>query len=499
MKIAFCQVKINNEKKMTELRQYQLEAIEKVKKSFQCGKKTPILVLPTGAGKTVIAAEIIRRTINKNNKVLFLTHRQEIMKQTLKKLYDFGIIAGQIASGKPLTRDFVQVGMIQTVANRLNVLRHKPDLIIADEYHHFIANNFLKVIKYFGHVPRLGLTATPERLDGRGLCEISDDLIIGTSVSELVRQGYLAYPRIYAADKTDIDYKLVRGEFDKTEQEKNMRRRFIVGDVIEHYKQHLKYNPAACFCISQDHMTFMQKEFNSANIKAVKVYSGMSDIERENALKGIADGTYNIILSVDILGEGVDVPGLHGVIMLRKTTSLALYLQQAGRALRLAENKDCAYILDHCGNTKIHGHVLIDRDWSLEHGKRNYKKDKLPRTSTCPKCFAVWPGEPQKCFDCGFVFAQKKEISDQQRKPLQIIEGELRELFPEGFTGMEDILKFASQTQSKNDKERGKAALAMAFKYQDRDAIKAIGQVLGYKKGWTNWAHEYVMRNKREK
>jgi len=481
------------------LRSYQTKVIEDDKLLLKNGKRSILNVCPTGSGKTIIFSHITASAIEKGNRVLILTHRSEIMKQAMQKLYNYGVIAGQIASGKPLTRDYAQVAMVQTIVNRLNIIKHRPNLIIADEAHHCVSPTWKKVLSYYSDIPILGFTATPERLSGEGLIDIFSDMVLGPSISELVKQGHLAYPRIFRPPhESEENYRIVRGDFDRDQQEKAMTKKVIIGDIIEHYRKYLNGNPAACFCLHHNHMHQMYDVFTDANIRAVKVYSGMSDIERERALKGIADGTYNVILSVDILGEGVDVPGLHGVIQLRRTTSLSIHLQQCGRSLRLAPGKECAFILDHCGNTKIHGHVLADRDWSLDHGKRNFKKDKVPKTTSCPRCMAIWPGEPHKCFDCDFVFEQGNEnINNQQRKTPQMIAAELIEMLPPGFKDTDDLVNFVNRMQSADAKQRGKAVLAKAYQLSDKKAIAAMGKVLGYKAGWSHWAWEYMGKNRK--
>ena len=132
-----------------------------------------LIQAPTGSGKTMIFAEICRGAVERKNRTLVIVHRREIMEQTRAKLYDLGINAGLIAPGRPPTAEMVQVAMIQTLVRRLSTVR-RPDLIVADECHHVLPDNSHgRAVAYWREVPRLGFTATPERLSGEGLGESS--------------------------------------------------------------------------------------------------------------------------------------------------------------------------------------------------------------------------------------------------------------------------------------------------------------------------------------
>src|SRR5690606_30700581 len=152
------------------------------------------------------------------------------------------------------------------------------------------------------------------------------------------------------------------------------------------------------------------------------------------------------ITSCDVISEGMDVPGIVGCILLRRTLSLSLYLQQTGRALRPAPGKDHAIILDHAGNYKIHGHILDEREWSLDGEKKKDKKP-VPKMTDCPKCYAVWEGKVSKCLSCGYDFP-KIEIPKEEAK-FTIIKGELVAEFPD----LEDeLLDVAAKALAKQGK-----------------------------------------------
>jgi superfamily II DNA or RNA helicase len=392
----------------------------------------------------------------------------------------------------------IQVAMVGTLARRLKVIR-RPDLIIIDEAHHSVAGQWHKTLDYFDDVPHLGFSATPERLDGTGLRDIYDRLIMGPSISELVDQGYLAYPVMYRPpDEVTREFHIKRGDYDAKEQEQVMSKKKIVGDVIEHYRKYLDRLPVVCFCVSLAHCRHMENAFNAAGYRAKMVFGNMPTSERERAIKGLADGTIQVITSCDVISEGVDVPVMAGAILLRRTLSLGLYLQQVGRALRKYPGKEKSIILDHCGNYPLHGHVLADRDWSLDHGKRNHKKDRIPTTTSCPKCYAVWPGKPRTCPECGFSFADNESVAAQQRKTPEQIAGELVAALPEGTDPrkVRNLTGFVQQLQRFDSKTRQRAMIAKAYELQDKREIDALAKAVGYKPGWSHIAWTQILKNR---
>lgn len=414
---------------MLSLRPYQARGLDEIRVALRSDPSV-LYVLPTGGGKTVMFATMAKGAAAKRSDVLILVHRKEIFRQTLGSLSRLGLTCGQIAPKKPVTMDQIQVGMVQTVNIRKKAMR-RPDLIIIDEAHHVLEDNsYGSILKYWGEVKRVGFTATPERLDGRGLGENFDRMIVGPSIKELVRDGYLARPKLYRPPNDLIGaYHLTKGDFDLDEQEAAMdtrtrRGRQIVGDVIDHYRQHLDHKPVVCFCVSIKHSQIMALEFEAAGYRARAVWGNMDARERDAAILGLADGSVDVVTSCDVISEGVDVPVMAGAILLRRTMSLALYLQQAGRALRLSEGKTEAIILDHAGNYQLHGHVLEDREWSLSAASRRERGEKPPVTITCPACYGVWPGRPRTCPACGYDFGAAPE-GGEVGPEVRVIEGQL--------------------------------------------------------------------------
>ena len=466
------------------LRPYQTEIVKATVQAIRGLYRAPLIVAPTGSGKTVIFAHIATGAVKKNKRVLILTHRREILQQTVDKIAGFGIKAGQIISGKPTTDELIQVAMVGTLIRRLDSIPDQ-DLIIIDEAQHAVSNTWSKTINHFPDTLRMGFTATPERLSGEGLIEIFDTMILGPHTTDLVSEGFLSYPRMFSGPDVQAKSKLriTRGDYDKDDQVKRYKKATVIGSVIDHYREKLNGLPAVCFCVSIDHCHMMEAEFTAAGYKAQTITGKMSRSDRDSVIGGLSNGNVQVLCSCDVISEGVDVPVLAGCILLRRTKSLALYLQQIGRALRPYPGKKEAIILDHAGCFHDHGHPLDVREWSLEAKKRSKRGDvSKPVISVCPKCSGVWPGEPKTCPDCGYDLHTDRERA-AGRKPPKEIEGILREVLPREDIQLiravtDEVLRL--QLMQPGDKLRHMGYYVK--KYGDCERTRAMALVLGYKK-----------------
>jgi DNA repair protein RadD len=407
------------------LRPYQQQAVERVRDSFRTGSKRPLLVLPTGGGKTVCFSHITNGAAAKGNRVLILVHRQELLNQCHNSLKGIGVESGLICAG--LTQDpsqQVQVASVQTLVRRLDRVP-RPDLIIIDEAHHASAGSWQTVLKHWPEARTLGVTATPCRLDGKGLGDTFDDLIIGPEVSELISGGFLAQPIYYAPKMVDLTgVKTIAGDYSRHDVAERLDKPTITGDAVAHYAKICPGVPAIAFCSSIKHATNVADGFNANGFRAAVLDGKLSDHERADRIKGLAEGRYHVLTSCDIISEGTDIPVVTAAILLRPTQSLGLHLQQIGRVLRVAPNKPNAIILDHVGNViDRHGLAEEHRDWSLEgekKGKRSKALAQGPKYTQCPTCYAVHSPAPQ-CPQCGAV----KEV--KERSPEQV-DGTLEQL-----------------------------------------------------------------------
>ena len=384
-----------------QLRDYQSIAIQKVRKSIANRFTSSLLVLPTGSGKTFIFAEIVRLSRLKNKKVLILVHKRELIKQTCDELNLKNIKHGIIAAGYKTTNQDVYVASVQTLINRLDG-SWKPDLIIIDEAHHAVARSWRKILDFYSKNIKIGVTATPMRMTGAGLGEVFDDLIIGSNVPELQEKGYLAHCDVYAPPNL-LNLNNVRksaGDFVRTEVEEELNKVDIIGDAVKNYKRLAENRQAIAFCISVKHGQFVTQKFKDAGYTAELITGEMNTNARDDLVKRFSNNKLRILVSVDVISEGFNIPACGVAILLRPTASEALYLQQVGRVLRPKGDK-VAIVLDHVGNTKRHGFVDEERFYTLDQKAKSKRKGEAPpAVETCQMCYATYKPQP-KCPQCG--------------------------------------------------------------------------------------------------
>jgi superfamily II DNA or RNA helicase len=314
----------------------------------------------------------------------------------------------------------VQVASVQTLARRLHKLpRDFFQLVIIDEAHHSNAGTWAKVLEHFHQAHLLGVTATPIRLDGRGLGEHYQAMVEGPSAAWLTDNGYLAPARVLAPpgfDTTGLRKRM--GDFDTREAEHRIGT--IMGDCLSHYRRHLDGQTAIAFCCSVAHAEAVASLFQCNGIPAASIDGSMTSEQRRDLLQALGTGRLKVLTSCALIGEGVDVPSVGGCILLRPTASTSLHLQMIGRCLRPSPGKAAAVVLDHVGNTLRLGHHLEPREWTLD-GLAKRDREKAPSVKVCPQCFAAMASQAKQCGECGHTFAAEV-------RELQQVEGELVEV-----------------------------------------------------------------------
>jgi superfamily II DNA or RNA helicase len=396
------------------LRPRQIKAVADVTAAYRAGFKAPILIAPTGFGKTHTSADIIRRALARGRRVWFLAHLDEILSATARKLQSEGIPYGWIAAGRAGDRKQpVQVVSVFTLARRLN--RYEPpDFLIVDEAHLAVANTYQVIFEWAGAGPQhwrkggahlLHLTATPQRLDGRGMGEVADVLVPTCSTGDLIGEGLLAPIRYFEPTTTGPDGKPA-----------------IVGEPLEHYRKHAHGRPAIAFCTSNEHARENAELFSRAGYRTVAI-SGDSDPGlRDAAMLGIQTGQLDLVFNCKLWVAGVDVPAVSCILDLSPTESLVRYLQGLGRGLRTHPGKDDLIYLDCVGNRTRHGDPAAGRLWTLEGAdKGSGRVESEVPAKTCPKCFSTVHAAATHCH-CGHQFMPGAGRVVQQ------IDGELREV-----------------------------------------------------------------------
>ena len=405
-----------------QLRPYQEAAVADLRRAYATGHRAPLLVMPTGAGKTQVFTYITAAMAQRNLSVTILVHRRELIAQASRKLTQAGVTHGIIAAGTPATFAPIQVASVQTLIRRLEDTP-APDLIIIDEAHHAVAGSWGKILDHWPDALRLGVTATPSRLDGRGLRDNFDVIVHGPTVSDLTASGYLAPCKLYAppqvADLSAIPTRA--GDFASDAAAAAMDKPSITGDAIDHYRRICPGAPAIAFCCTTDHAEHVAAQFRNAGFSSSAILGTTPIAQRDQQLKDLASSAIQILTSVDVISEGTDVPAVTTAILLRPTASLGLYLQQVGRILRPAPGKTHAIVLDHVGNIHRHGWPDDLRTWSLDSKPRRQRDNApAPTVRTCPVCFAAFKPQPT-CPCCGAP-SQLTPREIQQR------DGELQEL-----------------------------------------------------------------------
>lgn len=381
------------------LRPYQMNSIDSLRTHVALGKRRLLLTIPTGGGKTLTAAELMRSALTYDKRVLFVVHLRELVDQTVRALARCGITHVGVMRGDDGRADPtapIQVASIQTLARR-----KKPvaDIVILDEAHRSLADSYVTNIwKAYPEAIVIGLTATPCRGDGRPLGERYEVLISGATYSELIADGFVAEPIVYAP-RVAIDTSSLRkvaGDWDAEQVEEMMTG--LAGEILPTWQAHAEGRSTIVFASGIRHSRDIVRRFLEAGITAEHLDGETPGDERAAILQRLADKTTTVVSNCAVLTEGFDSPGVRCVVMARPTLSLVLHMQTAGRGLRPGEIQPV--IIDHAGNVGRHGMPHEDRAWKID-GPAVRPKLKNPYRM-CGKCFAYYVVSLTACPHCGF-------------------------------------------------------------------------------------------------
>lgn len=413
------------------LRTYQVDAVEDLRESWRQKHKRILLQLPTGGGKTVIAAEIIRGAVAKGNRVLFVAHRRELIHQAANKLRDAGIPHGKILAGERASvEEPVQVASIQTLqarAFRRGTLELPPaEVVIIDEAHRALAKGYTTLAEMYPNAALLGLTATPVRGDGKGLGHLFSDMVLGPSIPFLTEQGFLVPVKYFAPSMPDLHgVKLVAGDYNQLQLDERMDKPKLVGDVVSNWAEICSDRKTVVFATSVKHSIHLAEQFQAIGINAAHLDGETPLDEREGMLADVNSGRLQVITNCMVLCEGWDQPDISCCVLARPTKSLGLYLQMAGRVLRPAPDKSDTYLIDHSGAVYQHGFLHEPFEWLLDTegkvGDREAKrKQSQPSPITCEKCYTVYEKQ-HMCPSCG-------HMPEKFGRGVQQVEGTLGEV-----------------------------------------------------------------------
>jgi superfamily II DNA or RNA helicase len=448
------------------LRPYQSELLDATRRALRWHRRV-LMQLPTGGGKTHIATAMMQGAAAQGRRVLFVVHRKELVEQTARTLDRAGVEHGFCAAGFPADyRKAVTLATVQTLAARLDKIP-EPDLIVLDEAHHAAAATWRRALAAWPTAWLVGLSATPQRLDGRALDGIFRVIVPGPSVSELIEADFLAPYRIWSHPAPDVSHVALRGaDYDPRGLAEELDRPRLLGDAVEHYLRICPNAQAVAFCINVRHALNLRDAFCARGVIAEELDGSADPTTRRDIVAAFRRGDIRVLTSVDLFGEGFDLPELTASILMRPTRSLGLYLQQVGRCLRTADGKTHAIILDHAGNVDRHGLPDQERDWRL--AGRPKRRGAAP-IKYCPNCFACVPAAARDCPICGEAFLT-------QARDIETTAGHLSEVDLA-------LIRAARRVEERNA--------------TTREELEAIARARGYKPGWV--MHKLAARARRQR
>lgn len=444
----------------TELRDYQARAIEDIRQSLRNGVNRLVCQAATGAGKTKIAAAIVDSALTKGKRTAFVVPAISLVDQTLESLADEGILDVGVIQANHLLTDWskpVQVCSIQTIQRRGYP---QADVVIIDECHrlHDAHKKWIKDPEW-QKVPMIGLSATPWT---KGLGKFFDSLLIAATAKDLIEQGYLSKFRVFATGHPDLTgVKISAGDYVEKDLSDAMQKGSLSADIISTWLKLWGKDKTLCFAVDKAHARALKERFESAGISTGYQDAETSEFDRKENKRKFHNGEYRIVVNIQTLTTGVDWD-VRCLILARPTRSEMLFVQIIGRALRTAEGKEDALILDHSDSTSKLGFVTDIHHERLSNGQpqaASERKDPLPKE--CSKCSYLKPPKTSTCPNCG----HKAEA------PINMIyedDGELVEIKPGALIKINNAQKVWTELEQK------------VF-YRE---LLGYAEAHGFKKGW---------------
>lgn len=449
-----------------QLRGYQQELITKIRQSLASGHRRIIVQSPPRTGKTVVMAEIARRTTDKGNRICFIIHRKEVLDQAKATFQEQGV-----------NPNLLEAGMVQSLTRHVDKMR-PPEVILIDEAHHALAKSYTRILEAFPAAYVLLFTATPVRTGRNQLDQIADDIIVGKSIKELTEQGFLAPFKYYAAKDKDVDDQKLRksstGDYVTASIEDAVSHK-IYSHTVDEYLEKADGKQAVVYTYSVEAANHLAREFNARGITAEAIDATTPAQVRDTAVQKFRDQQLKVLVNVNLFTEGIDLPNVDCVIMVRPTMSLALYMQFSMRCLNPRPGKT-AVIIDQVGNWERFGLPNADRDWealakSKAKAAKSLKRSEI-QVIQCPDCFGVVEKsevEDNTCPLCGYSPLVKKRDYEEQKA---------------------DLVEIADSDQVKRIKKiiSDQVMLDVSTKrvdqLQSRKEFEAYAKLYGYKPGW---------------
>lgn len=407
----------------TELRDYQVVAIEELRDALR-NKQRPMLSSPTGSGKGLIAAEIIRLARIRGKRIAYVVPLLSLINQAWRVMMDAGVDEremGVLQASHPLTNTTapVQIVSAQTVGRRDFP---ESDLVLIDEAHMW-QESYGKWMEERPETIFVGMSATPWR---RGLGNYFDRMVVATTAKELIARGYLAQYRAFGPASPDLsEVKTTAGDYNEGDLAKAMNKPELVADVVQTWLMLGERRKTFVFCVDCAHAYELSQQFIKAGIGAVEVSANTPLEDRDEMIRQLRDGLLDVICSVGTMGVGVDAPFVSCVVFARPTQSEMLFVQQAGRGLRLKPEgspQDCLF-LDHADNFARLGFPdeISHTTFSMtSEDEKKPRPERLPKK--CPQCSYLKPVGVRECPSCGHI------PTAPTKSCVEVAEGELVEI-----------------------------------------------------------------------
>ena len=450
---------------MFALRPYQQQVVNDTYNQIRQGERKILIFAPTGAGKTIIVTKIVADAVSRTRKVLFVVHREILIGQTAQKFSSAGLKCGFIKSGWQENIDApVQIASVQTLAKRESWKQVKFELIVFDECHLVAFSSICRQMreKILPKAIYLGLTATPWRLSKQeSLGDIYSALVCAPMPNTLIKSGFLVKPSYYGLNSkielSEVD--LVSGDYNLNQLSISYDRPELIEQVCQCWCQLAYKRPTIAFAVKVSHAENIVKAFRERDISSAVVSGNTPISQRTELYQKLTCGELMVLASCNALSEGFDVPKVSCVILARPTKSKALYFQQVGRGLRLAENKDDCLVLDQSGNVIEHGFVEDLEEVLLEttSGDALTKKGKAP-LKICPLdkggCGAYVASVVLKCPHCQdnfdlaklvTILGNNRLISPSDRLRMEKYRSLLRKCYQDNFAPSWAAIKFRDE------------------------------------------------------
>jgi DNA repair protein RadD len=406
------------------LRDYQQHDLDAIREAFKKNRAV-LLQQPCGSGKGLLASYIVKSAAAKGNRVIFMVDRRSLVDDMSDRVKRLGVPHGVIMSTDPRRAPWepIQVASIDTITRRDTP--PVADLLIVDEARFSISPKWRKVFDKYPKARILGLDATPARTSGEGLGRSSggiyDQMVVGPSAQDLIDKGFLVRSHVIAPPPVAAPSKLVAGEFPAGAVSEACDTNQIIGDVVKQWQKHASDRKTIGFGADQKHCLHMAEMFRENGIEATTVFDSTPTVERRRLWSEFNSGSLRVLISVAVIGYGVDFPICKAIIDAAHTMSLSKAIQRWARASRPYKGYDHFVLLDHVGNIDRRsplapngfGFYEDDRIWSLD-GKavRSPEEgdDMSPGMVTCPSCYHRFRYGKKECPGCGFVITVKHRV-----------------------------------------------------------------------------------------